>query len=93
MRKKAPFEQHGQGHGGTDGEGLQQFFAAHPQHVAEQDVGEVLVGFHFGKQHEAERKHAGEHDAHHGVFFEAAVIFYERCYFFGFYCSHIILLF
>ena len=44
------------------------------EHVAEQDVIQVLVGLHLGEEDEAETEHAGEHDAHHRVLLNAAVL-------------------
>jgi hypothetical protein len=47
------------------------------EHVAEQDVVEMHVGLDLGVEHDAEAEHAGEHDAHHRVLLDAAVLLEE----------------
>ena len=44
------------------------------QHIAEKDVVQVLIGLDFGEQDKAEPEHAGEHDAHHRVLFDPAIL-------------------
>ncbi len=45
------------------------------EHIAEQDMVEVLIGLDLGEQHEPEAEHARKHDAHDRVLFYAAVVF------------------
>ena len=54
--------------------GLDEIARGHAEHVAEQDVVEMLVGLDLGEEHETEAEHAGEHDAHHRVLLHAAVL-------------------
>ncbi len=54
--------------------GLDQVAPGDAEHVAEQDVAEVLVGLDAREHDEADREHAGEDDAHGGVFLDAAVV-------------------
>ncbi len=60
-----------------DHRGLDDVARADAEHVAEQDVVEMHVGLDLDVEHEAEAEHAGEHDAHHRVLLDAAVVLQE----------------
>lgn len=69
----APLRQHDeQGHAG-DQSGFHDVAPGDAQHVAEQDVVQVLVCLDLGHEHEPKAEHAGEDDAHDSIFFHAAV--------------------
>ena len=59
---------------GGDQPALGHIAPRHAEHVAEQDVVEMNLGLDLGVEHDAEAEHAGEHDAHHRVLLDAAVL-------------------
>ncbi|MND94253.1 hypothetical protein D3C80_864640 [compost metagenome] len=69
------FQQHHQQRNASHQQRLLQLCVGNAQHIAEQNVAEVLIGIDTGKQHQAKGKHAGENDPHHRVLFHPAVFF------------------
>ena len=71
----APFDGEDGEDDGADGDDLPQLRGGHAKQVAEEDVGEVLIGAAFLVEEEAGGKEGGEGDAEQGVAFQRAAFF------------------
>jgi hypothetical protein len=71
----AAAREHDQQRSACDDCHLDELTGGDAQHVADEDVVEVLFGLDLGEQHQPEAEHAREHDAHHRVLLHAAVRF------------------
>ena len=74
QQEVAPLRQHDGGDWQGDQRRLGNVAPGHAEHVAEQDMIEVLVAVDLDEEHEAQREHAGEDDAHHRILLHPAVL-------------------